>query len=153
MRCRSPSVCPSVGPTLGQLGAQRLGQATRAVSTADTSAHGCRSAAMGGCHIVSSRDNLLYLLCVGFTGAPGPSGPLGPSGQPGPPGPTGLQGFGGSTGSTGATGVPGTAGFPGGPGGPGATGATGARSYIIQYTVAQKSCTSFNTPYLWNRSR
>ena len=56
-----PSVCPSVGPTwrLGQLGAQHLGQATAAVRTADPSAHGRRSAAIGGEHIVSPRDNLL----------------------------------------------------------------------------------------------
>ena len=39
------SVCRS---HLGQLGVQRLGQATRAVRTADLSAHGRRSAAIGG---------------------------------------------------------------------------------------------------------
>jgi len=49
------SVCLS---HLGQLGAQRLGQATRAVRTADPSAHGHRSAAIGGRHIVSPCDNL-----------------------------------------------------------------------------------------------
>ena len=40
-----PSVCPS---HLGQLSAQRLGQAIRAVRTADPSVHGRRSAAIGG---------------------------------------------------------------------------------------------------------
>jgi len=56
-----PSVCLSVCRShLGQLGAQRLCQATRAVRTADPSAHGRRSAAIGGvgAYLVSSRDNL-----------------------------------------------------------------------------------------------
>ena len=60
----SDAVCPSVrlsvcSSHLGQLGAQRLGQlgaqhgqATRAVRTADPSAHGRRSAAIGGGIIV-----------------------------------------------------------------------------------------------------
>ena len=55
-RCRDPSVRPYVCPTWprrsahrpGQLGAQRLGQDTAAVRTADPSAHGRRSAAIGG---------------------------------------------------------------------------------------------------------
>ena len=54
----SLSVCLS---HLGQLGAQRLGPATRAVRTADPSAHGRRSAAIGGRHIVSPRDNLFFV--------------------------------------------------------------------------------------------
>jgi len=43
-------VRPSVRPTwtIAQLGAQRLGLATSAVRTADPSAHGRRSAAIGG---------------------------------------------------------------------------------------------------------
>ena len=63
MRYRDLSVRRSVGPIwqrLGQLGAQRLGPATRAVQTVDASAHGRRSAAIGGSIItVSPRDNLL----------------------------------------------------------------------------------------------
>ena len=52
----SDAVCPSVrlsvcSSHLGQLGAQH-GQATRAVRTADPSAHGRRSAAIGGGIIV-----------------------------------------------------------------------------------------------------
>ena len=59
-RCRDPSVRPSVRLShLGLLGAHRLGQATRAVRTADPYAHGRRSAAICGRHIVSPRDNLL----------------------------------------------------------------------------------------------
>jgi len=42
------SVRPSVGPTWQHLGAQCHGQATGAVRTADPSAHGRRSAAIGG---------------------------------------------------------------------------------------------------------
>jgi len=45
-RFRDPSVRLSVSPAcLGQLGAQRLGQGTRAVRIADPSAHGRRSQA------------------------------------------------------------------------------------------------------------
>jgi len=52
------SVPPGLGAQrLGQLGAQLLDQATRAVRTADLSAHGHRSAAMGGGHIVSPRNH------------------------------------------------------------------------------------------------
>jgi len=61
-----PSVCLS---HLGQLGAQRLGQATRAVRTADPSAHGRRSAAIGGGHIVSSA-RLLVKLSFKVSGRP-----------------------------------------------------------------------------------
>ena len=46
--CRDPSVRLSVPPGPGQLGAESLGEATRAVRTADPSAHGRRSAAIGG---------------------------------------------------------------------------------------------------------
>jgi len=48
-RCRGLSVPPSLGAArIGQLGAQGLVQATRAVRTADPSAHGRRSAAIDG---------------------------------------------------------------------------------------------------------
>jgi len=78
-RCRDPSVrlsvCLSVPPglgaqCLGQLDAQRLGQATSAVRTADPSAHGRRSSAIGGGHIVSPRDNLFCFNCLSDTRAP-----------------------------------------------------------------------------------
>jgi len=55
----SLSVCLS---HLGQLGAQRLGPATRAVRTADPSAHGRRSAAIGGG--ISSRRATTCFLCI-----------------------------------------------------------------------------------------
>jgi len=50
-----PSVRLSVPPGLGaqrlrQLGTQHLDQATRAVRTVDPSAHGLRSAAIGGAY-------------------------------------------------------------------------------------------------------
>ena len=62
-----PSVCLSVPPglgvisviSLGQLGAQRLGHITRAVRTEDPSAHGRRSAAIGG--NISSRRAITCL--------------------------------------------------------------------------------------------
>ena len=58
-----PSVCPFVCRShLGQLGAQRFVQATRDVRTADLSAHGRRSAAIGGGHIVSPRGNFFCIL-------------------------------------------------------------------------------------------
>ena len=63
------SVPPGLGAQrLGQLGAQLLDQATRAVRTADLSAHGRRSAAMGGGHIVSPRNNLLNFTMVQLRG-------------------------------------------------------------------------------------
>ena len=50
------SVCLSVPPGLGM-------QATRALWTVDLSVHGCRSAVIGGRHIVSPRINL-FKVCV-----------------------------------------------------------------------------------------
>jgi len=64
-----PSVCLS---RQGQLGAQRLGQATRAVRTADPSAHGRRSAAIGGG--ISSRRAITCLVKAKFHYT-GPTGP------------------------------------------------------------------------------
>jgi len=65
-RCRDPSVRLSVrlSAHLGQLVAQRLGQATGAVRTADPSARGRRSAAIGGrgAYRLAARDNLFGLL-------------------------------------------------------------------------------------------
>jgi len=64
-----PSVCLS---RQGQLGAQRLGQATRAVRTADPSAHGRRSAEIGGG--ISSRRAITCLVKAKFHYT-GPTGP------------------------------------------------------------------------------
>jgi len=49
---------------LGQLGLQRRGQASRAVWTADPSAHGRRSTTIGGGHIVSPCDNLFLFIFI-----------------------------------------------------------------------------------------
>ena len=51
-QCRDPPVRLSVPPALG---ARRLGQTTRTVRTADPSAHGRRSAAIGGAHRLVAR--------------------------------------------------------------------------------------------------
>jgi len=64
-----PSVCLS---RQGQLGAQRLGQATRAVRSADPSAHGRRSAEIGGG--ISSRRAITCLVKAKFHYT-GPTGP------------------------------------------------------------------------------
>jgi len=55
-----PFVCPSLSPM------QHVGQAARAVQTADPSVHGRRSAAIGGGQIISPRHNLLLCFEVHF---------------------------------------------------------------------------------------
>jgi len=57
--CRDLSICLSlrlsVPPGLGQLGAQCLVQATKAVQTVDPSAHRHKSAGIGGAYRLATR--------------------------------------------------------------------------------------------------